>query len=54
LGLSAHSDPWVSRTGPSVSSMIGLCLFFVLGGNQRASKEFGHLASLRYVRNTKR
>jgi hypothetical protein len=53
LALLAHSDSEVSRTRPSIPSMIALCLFFVLlGGNQTPSEEFGQLSSLRCVHNS--
>lgn len=51
LGLLARSDPWVSRTAPFISSMIGLTLFFLSGGNQSASEEFGQLASISCIPN---
>jgi hypothetical protein len=40
-------DPRVSRTGPSISSIVALSPFFLLGGNQTASEEFGQFAVLR-------
>jgi hypothetical protein len=52
LGPLVCSDPRVSQIDPSNSLMVGLSPFFLLGGNQIASKEFSQLALLRYVNNT--
>jgi hypothetical protein len=51
LGLLVCPDPRFIRTGPSISSMVGLSLFFLLGGDLSASDEFGQLAFLRYIYN---
>jgi hypothetical protein len=51
LGIMARSDHWVSRTGPSISSVVSLSLFFLLGTIERLPSKFGLLTLLRHVHN---
>jgi hypothetical protein len=54
--LLARPYPRVSRTGPSISLMVGLSLFFLLSDNQTDSEEFAVfwlLSTLRYFINDK-
>jgi hypothetical protein len=44
-----RSDPRVSLSGPSISSLAGLSPLFLLGDNEIASEESDQLAFLRYV-----
>jgi hypothetical protein len=52
LGLLARSEPRSVESVPLISSVVGLPSFFLLNGNQKVSKQFGHLAFARYVRNS--